>query len=132
MPKMKTRRSAKKRYKVTGTGKVMFKKQGLRHILTKKTTKRKTTKKVDIQPVENIEANVEPEGKIVVRAFDDYDEEGSPLEEVKPVKETKKVVEEEKVVVDNSAEILKIQHIIDSTENPVIKEFWTKELNKLK
>ena len=41
MPKMKTRRSAKKRYKVTGTGKVMFKKQGLRHILTKKTTKRK-------------------------------------------------------------------------------------------
>ena len=98
----------------------------------KKTTKRKTTKKVDIQPVENIEANVEPEGKIVVRAFDDYDEEGSPLEEVKPVKETKKVVEEEKVVVDNSAEILKIQHIIDSTENPVIKEFWTKELNKLK
>ena len=41
MPKMKTRRSAKKRYKVTGTGKIMFKKQGLRHILTKKTTKRK-------------------------------------------------------------------------------------------
>ena len=41
MPKMKTRRSAKKRYKVTGSGMVMFKKQGLRHILTKKTTKRK-------------------------------------------------------------------------------------------
>ncbi len=41
MPKMKTRRSAAKRYKVTATGKVMFKKQGLRHILTKKTTKRK-------------------------------------------------------------------------------------------
>ena len=41
MPKMKTRRSAKKRYKLTGNGKVMFKKQGLRHILTKKTTKRK-------------------------------------------------------------------------------------------
>ncbi len=41
MPKMKTRRSAKKRYKVTGSGKVMYKKQGLRHILTKKTTKRK-------------------------------------------------------------------------------------------
>ncbi len=41
MPKMKTRKSAAKRYKVTGTGKVMFKKQGLRHILTKKTTKRK-------------------------------------------------------------------------------------------
>ncbi|MCQ2397966.1 MAG: 50S ribosomal protein L35 [Sphaerochaetaceae bacterium] len=41
MPKMKTRRSAKKRYRVTAGGKVMYKKQGLRHILTKKTTKRK-------------------------------------------------------------------------------------------
>ncbi|MGI6432316.1 MAG: 50S ribosomal protein L35 [Sphaerochaetaceae bacterium] len=41
MPKMKTRKSAKKRYKVTATGKVMYKKQGLRHILTKKNTKRK-------------------------------------------------------------------------------------------
>ncbi|MDD4011343.1 MAG: 50S ribosomal protein L35 [Sphaerochaetaceae bacterium] len=41
MPKMKTRRAAAKRYSVTGTGKVRFKKQGLRHILTKKTTKRK-------------------------------------------------------------------------------------------
>ncbi len=41
MPKMKTRKAAAKRYRVTGTGKVMYKKQGLRHILTKKTTKRK-------------------------------------------------------------------------------------------
>ena len=41
MPKMKTRRSAAKRYKVTGTGKVRYKKQGLRHILTKKSSKRK-------------------------------------------------------------------------------------------
>ncbi len=41
MPKMKTRKSAAKRYSVTGTGKVRFKKQGLRHILTKKSTKRK-------------------------------------------------------------------------------------------
>lgn len=41
MPKMKTRRSAAKRYSVTGTGKVKYKKQGLRHILTKKSTKRK-------------------------------------------------------------------------------------------
>ncbi len=41
MPKMKTRKSASKRYRVTGTGKVIFKKQGLRHILTKKSTKRK-------------------------------------------------------------------------------------------
>ncbi|MFA6844634.1 MAG: 50S ribosomal protein L35 [Sphaerochaetaceae bacterium] len=41
MPKMKTRKSAAKRYHVTGTGKIRFKKQGLRHILTKKSSKRK-------------------------------------------------------------------------------------------
>jgi len=41
MPKMKTRKAASKRYKVTGSGKVRYKKQGLRHILTKKSTKRK-------------------------------------------------------------------------------------------
>lgn len=41
MPKMKTRRSAAKRYKISPNGKVKYKKQGLRHILTKKTTKRK-------------------------------------------------------------------------------------------
>lgn len=41
MPKMKTRKSASKRYSFTGSGKVKYKKQGLRHILTKKSTKRK-------------------------------------------------------------------------------------------
>ncbi len=41
MPKMKTRKSAAKRYHFTGTGKVKYKKQGLRHILTKKSSKRK-------------------------------------------------------------------------------------------
>jgi large subunit ribosomal protein L35 len=41
MPKMKTRKSAAKRYWVTGTGKVRFKKPGLRHILTKKSRKMK-------------------------------------------------------------------------------------------
>jgi len=41
MPKMKTRRAAAKRYSFTGTGKVKYKKQGLRHILTKKSSKRK-------------------------------------------------------------------------------------------
>ena len=41
MPKIKTRRSAKKRYRLTATGKVRFKKMGLRHILTKKSSKRK-------------------------------------------------------------------------------------------
>jgi large subunit ribosomal protein L35 len=41
MPKMKTKRSAAKRYRITGSGKVRYKKQNLRHILTKKSSKRK-------------------------------------------------------------------------------------------
>jgi large subunit ribosomal protein L35 len=41
MPKMKTHRGAAKRFKITGSGKVKMKKQGLRHILTSKSTKRK-------------------------------------------------------------------------------------------
>jgi large subunit ribosomal protein L35 len=41
MPKMKTRKSAAKRYSLTGSGKVKYKKMNLRHILTKKTSKRK-------------------------------------------------------------------------------------------
>ncbi len=41
MPKMKTRKSASKRYSLTAGGKVKFKKLGLRHILTKKSRKRK-------------------------------------------------------------------------------------------
>lgn len=41
MPKMKTRKAAAKRYSVTAGGKIRYKRQGLRHILTKKSTKRK-------------------------------------------------------------------------------------------
>ncbi|HOE83714.1 MAG TPA: 50S ribosomal protein L35 [Sphaerochaeta sp.] len=41
MPKMKTRSAVAKRFRVTGSGKVLYKKQGLRHILTKKSSKRK-------------------------------------------------------------------------------------------
>ncbi|MFN4006454.1 MAG: 50S ribosomal protein L35 [Chitinophagaceae bacterium] len=41
MPKVKTNSSAKKRFKVTGTGKITFQKSFKRHILTKKSTKRK-------------------------------------------------------------------------------------------
>lgn len=41
MPKMKTNSGAKKRFKITGTGKIMRKKAGKRHILTKKRSKRK-------------------------------------------------------------------------------------------
>ena len=41
MPKMKTNRGAAKRFKVTGSGKVMRRKAFASHILTKKSTKRK-------------------------------------------------------------------------------------------
>ncbi len=41
MPKMKTKKSAAKRYSTTGTGKIKYKKQNLRHILTKRSPKRK-------------------------------------------------------------------------------------------
>lgn len=41
MPKMKTSRSAAKRFKVTGTGKLKRAKAYKSHILTKKSTKRK-------------------------------------------------------------------------------------------
>jgi large subunit ribosomal protein L35 len=41
MPKMKTRKAAAKRFSFTASGKVKYKKQNLRHILTKKSPKRK-------------------------------------------------------------------------------------------
>ena len=41
MPKMKTNRGAAKRFKTTGTGKVVRNKAYANHILTKKSTKRK-------------------------------------------------------------------------------------------
>ena len=41
MPKMKTRRGAAKRFKITGSGKIRRHKANKSHILTKKTSKRK-------------------------------------------------------------------------------------------
>ena len=41
MPKMKTHRGAAKRFKRTGTGKIVRRRSLHSHILTKKTTKRK-------------------------------------------------------------------------------------------
>ncbi|NLI58224.1 MAG: 50S ribosomal protein L35 [Clostridium sp.] len=41
MPKIKTHSSSKKRFKLTGTGRVKRNKAYKSHILTKKTTKRK-------------------------------------------------------------------------------------------
>ena len=39
MPKMKSKSGAKKRFKITGTGKVMSAQQGKRHGMIKRTTK---------------------------------------------------------------------------------------------
>ncbi|MCU1375357.1 MAG: ribosomal protein [Actinomycetia bacterium] len=39
MPKMKTHRGAAKRFKITGTGKVIRRKAGMNHILEKKPSK---------------------------------------------------------------------------------------------
>jgi large subunit ribosomal protein L35 len=41
MPKMKTNRGAAKRFRKTGSGRFKCKQSHLRHILTKKSTKRK-------------------------------------------------------------------------------------------
>jgi large subunit ribosomal protein L35 len=41
MPKMKTHRAAVKRMRLTGTGKIMHKRSNFRHILEKKSSKRK-------------------------------------------------------------------------------------------
>lgn len=41
MPKLKTNRGAAKRFRTTGTGKIVRRKAFSSHILTKKTTKRK-------------------------------------------------------------------------------------------
>jgi large subunit ribosomal protein L35 len=41
MPKLKTNRAAAKRFKISAGGKVLRRKAYKRHILTKKTTKRK-------------------------------------------------------------------------------------------
>jgi large subunit ribosomal protein L35 len=42
MPKQKTKRAAMKRFKITGSGKIKRAKANKRHILTKKSTKRKS------------------------------------------------------------------------------------------
>ena len=43
MPKMKTRKAMKARFKVTATGKLKRARPGRRHILTKKSSKRKSS-----------------------------------------------------------------------------------------
>ena len=48
MPKMKSNSGAKKRFKLTGTGRVKRNKAYRRHILTKKTNKRKRQLDIDV------------------------------------------------------------------------------------
>ncbi len=55
MPKMKTNRGAAKRFKLTGSGKVVRRKAYTSHILTKKSTKRKRNlRKSDIVDPTNV------------------------------------------------------------------------------
>lgn len=58
MPKMKTKSSAKKRFKLTGTGKIKRKHAFKSHILTKKSKKRKLALTHDGQVHEADENNV--------------------------------------------------------------------------
>ncbi len=59
MPKMKTKSNAKKRFKLTGTGKIKRKHAFKNHILTKKSKKRKLklthSSLVDKSDMKNIE-----------------------------------------------------------------------------
>lgn len=57
MPKMKTRKSAAKRFSFTGTGKVKMAHANKQHILTKKGQKRKRTlRKATYADATNVEA----------------------------------------------------------------------------
>ncbi len=62
MPKMKTSRSAAKRFKLTGTGKLKRNKAYKRHILTKKTAKNKRNLR---KPTMTDETNVKNMKKIL-------------------------------------------------------------------
>lgn len=54
MPKMKTHSGAKKRFKVTGTGKIMRGQAGKSHLLTGKSKSRKLrlTRQVEVNPTD--------------------------------------------------------------------------------
>jgi len=49
MPKIKTNRSAAKRFKATGSGKLMRNKANKQHILTKKSAKRKRNLRKEVE-----------------------------------------------------------------------------------
>lgn len=58
MPKMKTHSATKKRFKLTGSGKVSFKKSGRSHLLSSKNSKRlRSLRKKGILPA-SVEAHI--------------------------------------------------------------------------
>jgi large subunit ribosomal protein L35 len=62
MPKMKTKSGAKKRFKVTGTGKVMVQQAGKRHGMIKRTKK-------FIRSARGTTALADPDARIVKKHF---------------------------------------------------------------
>jgi len=58
MPKQKTHSASKKRFKVTGTGKVMRSQAFKKHILTKKTTKRKRNLRKSVVAAQSNQKNI--------------------------------------------------------------------------
>ncbi|MDP8258411.1 MAG: 50S ribosomal protein L35 [Candidatus Aadella gelida] len=58
MPKLKTKKGVQKRVKVTATGKVKRKKEGARHLLTKKSRKRKRSLKASTLVDKTIEKKI--------------------------------------------------------------------------
>jgi large subunit ribosomal protein L35 len=65
MPKMKTKSSAKKRFKITGTGKVKAQAMGKRHGMIKRSNK-------FIRDARGTMVLAEPDGKKVVKNFLPY------------------------------------------------------------
>jgi large subunit ribosomal protein L35 len=55
MPKMKTHSGIKKRVKITGTGKIFFKKTGLRHLNMRNTNANKRRKQKMAQLIKGFE-----------------------------------------------------------------------------
>jgi large subunit ribosomal protein L35 len=59
MPKLKTHKGAAKRFRVTATGKIKRGHSHARHILTKKTNKRKRNLDIDVMVAEADQKRVE-------------------------------------------------------------------------
>lgn len=57
-PKLKTHRGAAKRFKITGSGKIVRRKAGGNHILTKKNSRRKRALKKDALVHETDKKNI--------------------------------------------------------------------------